>query len=54
MGVIITVTVTLCLWIILWALKLSGFDGILIAIAAVLVVTAVRSVAPQLARRRDR
>ncbi len=31
MGLILTATAGLCLWIILWALNVSGFDGILIA-----------------------
>ena len=30
MGVLITATAGLCLWIVLWALNMSGFDAILI------------------------
>lgn len=54
MGVIVTATVGLVIWIVLWALRVSGFDAISIAVVAVLVATAVRNVVPNLARRRDR
>lgn len=54
MGVIVTATAGLCLWIILWSLGMSGFDAILIAIVMVLVALAVRSVLPQLTRRSGR
>ena len=52
MGLIITGTAGLCLWIILWALGVSGFDGILIAILMVLVALSVRTVVPFLTNRR--
>ncbi len=53
MGLVLTATAGLCIWIILWALRVSGFDAILIAIGLVLVAIALRNVVPQLARRRD-
>lgn len=53
MGLILTATAGLVLWIVLWALAISGFDGILIAIAMVLVVIGLRNVVPNLIRRRD-
>jgi hypothetical protein len=53
MGVIITATAGLCLWIVLWALGVSGFDAILIAIAMVLIAIGVRNVLPSLPGRRD-
>lgn len=53
MGLILTATAGLCLWIILWALNVSGFDSILIAIAMVLVAIGVRNVVPFLPGRRD-
>jgi hypothetical protein len=53
MGVILTATAGLCIWIILWSLGMSGFDAILIAVAMVLVALAVRNVLPNLTRRRD-
>jgi hypothetical protein len=53
MGVIITATAGLCLWIILWALNISGFDAILIGILMVLIALAVRNLLPYLPGRRD-
>ncbi len=53
MALVITITAGLCLWIVLWALNVSGFDGILIAITAVLLVVAVQNVVPRLRTRRD-
>lgn len=54
MGVVISATVGLCIWIVLWALKVSGFDAILIAVGLVLIATAAHNVIPNLSRRRDR
>ena len=54
MGLIITTTAGLCLWIVLWALGVSGFDGILIAVLMVLVVLGLRNVVPLLPGRRAR
>jgi hypothetical protein len=51
MALIITATFGLCLWIVVWALNVSGFDGLLLAIAMVVIVLAVRTVTLQ---RRDR
>ncbi len=53
MGLILTATAGLCLWIILWALNISGFDAILIAVVMVLVALAARRVLPYLPGRRD-
>lgn len=53
MGVIVTTTVGLVIWIVLWALDVSGFDGIMIAAGLVLIAAALRSVVPNLARHRD-
>jgi hypothetical protein len=53
MGLILTATFGLCIWIVLWALKVSGFDAILIAIALVLIAIGLRNVVPNLTRRRD-
>ncbi|MDE3131940.1 MAG: hypothetical protein KGL16_12380 [Acidobacteriota bacterium] len=51
MGLILTATAGLCLWIILWALNVSGFDALLIGIVLVLIVTAARNVVPHLSRK---
>jgi hypothetical protein len=53
MGVIVTATVGLVIWIVLWALKVSGFDSIMIAVSLVLIAAALRTVVPNLTRRRD-
>ncbi len=53
MGLIITATAGLSIWIVLWALGISGFDAILIAIVMVLVAIGVRNVLPFLSGRRD-
>jgi len=53
MGVILTATAGLCLWIILWSLNVSGFDAILIAVLMILVAIGVRNVLPFLPGRRD-
>jgi hypothetical protein len=53
MGLILTATAGLCIWIVLWALGVSGFDGILIAIALVLIAIGVRTLLPFLPGRRD-
>lgn len=53
MGVTLTATAGLCIWIILWALGTSGFDGMLIVVAMVLLAVAVRAVLPYLPGRRD-
>jgi hypothetical protein len=53
MGLILTATAGLCLWIILWSLNVSGFDSILIAIVMVIVAIAVRNLLPFLPGRQD-
>jgi hypothetical protein len=37
MGVILTGTAGLCLWIVMWALNVKAFDGILVTSLMVLV-----------------
>ncbi|MBV8988467.1 MAG: hypothetical protein JOY58_11780 [Solirubrobacterales bacterium] len=53
MGLILTATAGLCLWIILWSLNVSGFDAILIAVLMVLIAILVRNLLPYLPGRRD-
>jgi hypothetical protein len=53
MGLIITATAGLCLWIILWSLNVSGFDAIMIAVVMVLVAIGVRNLMPFLPGKRD-
>ncbi len=53
MGLILTATAGLCIWIVLWATNLfSGFDSILIGIVMVLIAIGVRNLLPYLPGRR--
>jgi hypothetical protein len=54
MGLILTATAGLCIWIVLWAVNLfSGFDSIMIGVVMVLIAMAVYQVLPYLPGRRD-
>jgi hypothetical protein len=53
MGLILTATAGLCLWIVLWSLNISGLDSILIGIVLVLIALGVRQLLPFLPGRRD-
>ena len=53
MGLIITATVGLSLWIVLWALNVSGFDAILVVVLMLLIAVALRQLIPFLPGRRD-
>lgn len=53
MGLILTATAGLSLWIVLWALNVKGFDGILIAGAMVVIAIGVRNLLPFLPGRRE-
>ena len=52
MGLILTATAGLCLWIVLWALGSSGFDAIMLAVVMVLLAIGVRTLLPFLPGRR--
>ena len=43
MGLILTATAGLCVWIILWALNVKGFDGFLITALMVMIAIVVRN-----------
>jgi hypothetical protein len=52
-GLILTATAGLCIWIVLWSIDLfGGFDSILIGVAMVLIAVAVHNVLPYLPGRR--
>jgi hypothetical protein len=54
MGLILTATAGLCLWLVLWALDLfNGFDGILVAAVMVLLAIGIRNLLPFLPGRQD-
>ncbi len=53
MGLILTATAGLCIWIIVWALNVSGLDAIFFAVGMVLIAIGVRNLLPFLPGRRD-
>ena len=53
MGLILTATAGLCIWIIIWALNVSGLDAIGLALLMVLLAIGVRNLLPFLPGRRD-
>lgn len=53
MGLVLTTTAGLCIWIVIWALNVSGLDAVLIAIVMVLIAIGVRNLLPFLPGRRD-
>jgi len=53
MGLILTVTGGLCIWIVFWALGVKGFDGFLITALMVIIAVVVRNVVASLRARRD-
>ena len=53
MGLILTATAGLCIWIVVWSLNVSGLDAIMIAIVMVLIAVGVRNLLPYLPGRRD-
>ena len=53
MGVILTAAAGLCIWIVIWALNVSGLDAIMITIVMVLIAIGVRTVLPFLPGRRN-
>jgi hypothetical protein len=52
-GLILTATAGLAIWIVFWSLNISGFDAILIALVMVLLAIGIRNVLPFLPGRRD-
>ncbi len=53
MGLILTVTAGLVVWIVLWALGLNGFDGFLLAAAIILVGASLKILSGYLPGRRS-
>jgi hypothetical protein len=52
-GLILTATAGLSIWLVLWGLDLfGGFDSILIGAAMVLIAVALRNVLPYITSRR--
>ena len=53
MGLILTVTAGLCVWIVLWALGVKGFDGFLITSLMTLLAIAGRNLMSGLMSRKE-
>ncbi len=53
MGLILTITAGLSIWIVLWAQGIKSFDAFLVVIAFALVAATARIVAPFLPGNRD-
>lgn len=54
MGLIITATAGLVIWIVLWALNVAGgFDSILIGVVLVLIAIGMHNLLPYLPGRRE-
>jgi hypothetical protein len=53
MGLILTITAGLSVWIVFWALGVKGFDGFLITALMVIIAIAIRNVVRYLPRRGD-
>ncbi|WP_249009957.1 hypothetical protein [Conexibacter sp. DBS9H8] len=49
MEVIATATAGLMLWIVIWALGVSGLDALIIGIVAFLIALSAQTLAPRLA-----
>jgi hypothetical protein len=54
MGLVLTVAGGMIVWIILWAIGRSGFDGFLLALLIVLIAAGVRIFLPYLPGNRGR
>ena len=48
MGLALTATLALCLWVAMWAVGVKGFDGILVTMVIVVVAVTVKSLAKYL------
>jgi hypothetical protein len=53
MGLVITATAGLCIWIIIWSLNVSGLDAFFVTLLMVLIAIGVRNLLPFLPGRRD-
>lgn len=53
MGLILTATAGLGLWIVLWAINIGAFDAFLITVLMVIIAIGIRNIVPYLPGRRD-
>ena len=52
MGLVLTVTAGLVIWIVIWSLDVSGLDALFFAIGMTLIAIGVRNLLPFLPGRR--
>ena len=52
MGLVLTATAALCVWIILWALNINAFDGMLVVAGILFVAYGLWNLLPFLPGRR--
>ncbi len=52
MGLVLTATAALCVWIVLWALNISAFDGILVVAGILFLAYGLWNLLPFLPGRR--
>jgi hypothetical protein len=43
MGLALTATLAFCLWVVLWALDVKSFDGIMITLVIILIAGTLKS-----------
>ena len=48
MGLLLTTTAGLCLWVVLWALDVKSFDAFMLALLMIILALTARMVAPSL------
>jgi hypothetical protein len=53
MGLVLTVTAGLIIWIVLWALGAKGFDSFMLATVIILIGASLKIIAGYLPGRRD-
>jgi hypothetical protein len=53
MGLVLTATAGLSIWIIIWSLNVSGLDALFIGIGMILIAIGVHNLLPYLPGRRE-
>ncbi len=48
MGMVVTATAAVCLWLILWSIDVKGFDAFMLVLLILLVGATLRSILPNL------
>jgi hypothetical protein len=43
MGLALTATLAFCLWVVLWAIDVKGFDGFMITLVIILIAGTLKS-----------